>query len=55
MNKEDHANPTTLVPVVPDNNSYDDYIGDPQVPEGEPLGNNKPPARPIPTAPPHQQ
>ena len=45
-----HANPPPLVPVVSEENSDDDYIGAPQVSDGEPLSNDgtPPPDSPIP-------
>ena len=55
MNIEEHATPHLLVPVVSDNKSYDDYIGDPQVSEGETLVNYGTPMRPLPPEPHHQQ
>ena len=48
MNTEDDANPPPPVPVVSYDKSDDDYIGAPQVSEGEPLGNYGPPTSPIP-------
>ena len=55
MTKKDHDNPPPLVPVVSDDESDDDSIGANQVSELEPIGNNGPPARPIPPEPPPHQ
>ena len=48
MNTYDHASPYPLVPVVSDDKSDYDYIGDPQISEGETLGNDVTPAIHIP-------
>ena len=55
MNKEKHATPLPLVPVVSYDGSYYDYIGAPKVSEEEPLGNDGPSDRPIPPEPPPQK
>ena len=55
MNTEAHDIPPPLVSMVSDDNSDDDYIGAPQLSEGEPLRNDVPPDRPIPPEPPPQK
>ena len=55
MNMYYHNTTPTLVPAVSDDDSDDYYIVAPQVSEGESLGNNLPPASPIPPDPPDQQ
>ena len=48
INKEDHATPPPVFPIVSDYEPDDDYIVDPQLPEGEPLSHDGPPDSPIP-------
>ena len=55
MNTDDHDTPPPLVPVILHDESYDDSIGAPQVSEVELLGNDGPPASPIPPEPPPQK
>ena len=55
MNTEDRDNMPHLVLVVSNDDSYDDFIGAPQVSQGEPLVYDGPPASPIPPKPITQQ
>ena len=55
MNTEEHDTPPTIVTLLSDGESDDDSIGDPQVSQREPLGDDGPPASPIPPEPPPQK